>query len=130
LACGFRFTTHERIEIRLPLVVKKDGGREPFNRDKLVAGLSLACRKRPVSAEQLEAIADRVIAMLGLTSGEITSSDIGGAVLEELSELDVVAYVRFASVYLEIDSPGELVELLEPWVDRRVRRRRKSSPKS
>lgn len=126
-ACSYRFNTTERVELRLPLVVKKDGTREPFDRDKILSGLSVACRKRPISAGQIDALADRVTTTVISAGGEVTSADVGTAVLEELGQLDPVAYVRFASVYLELDSPKEIVALLEPWIGRRVRRRRRSS---
>jgi len=117
-ACENRFTTHERIERKVPLVVKKDGSREPFDRDKVVAGLRLACRKRPVAAGDIEAAAARVEAVAhGHPGGEIVVDRIGRAVLQELQALDAVAYVRFASVYLEVDSPSEFLDLLRPLVE-------------
>lgn len=119
LECGHRFTTHERIELRLPLVVKKDGQREPFERDKIVVGLQIACRKRPVSAEQLEAVAAAVEASLLATgAAEVPSSQVGRLVLDELLRVDPVAYLRFASVYLELQSPTQFAQLLEPWLPR------------
>lgn len=113
LECGHRFTTHERIEVRLPLVVKKDGRREPFDRDKVVAGLQIACRKRPVSAEQLEEVAGAVeAALLSTAVAEVPSTHVGRLVLDELLKLDPVAYLRFASVYLEFESPSQFRQLL------------------
>jgi transcriptional repressor NrdR len=115
LACGQRFTTFERVEQRAVLVVKKDGTREPFDRDKLVTGLRLACRKRPVSAAQLDAAADRVEQeILASAVAEVAAGEIGRLVLEELKALDLVAYLRFASVYREVSSPAELLALLQP----------------
>ena len=118
-ACGERFTTMERIEYKYPLVVKKAGVREPFDRDKVMSGLKLACRKRPVSREDMDAAVERLSQRLrGTQVGEIASAQLGRMVLEELQQLDMVAYLRFASVYLEIGSPGEFMDLLKPWLDR------------
>jgi transcriptional repressor NrdR len=98
--CGRRFTTYERIEVVLPMVVKKDGRRESFDRMKVLAGLRRACEKRPVSTEVLDALADQIERAL-VESGdkEIDSSVIGEQVMQRLREIDQVAYVRFASVY-------------------------------
>lgn len=118
LACNHRFTTHERIELKLPLVVKRDGRREPFDRDKVVRGLQTACRKRPISALALEEAADRVEQALVATSlPEVGSAELGRMVLEELQRLDLVGYVRFASVYLDFKSPAEFLALLRPFLD-------------
>lgn len=98
--CQRRFTTYERVDEILPSVVKKDGRRERFERDKLIRGLRIACNKRPVSVAQLEAIADAVerdIQERG--EKEIASSAIGEQVMARLREADEIAYVRFASVY-------------------------------
>jgi transcriptional repressor NrdR len=98
--CGRRFTTYERIELVLPMVVKKDGRRESFDRLKVLAGLRRACEKRPVSTEVLDALVDQIERAL-VESGdkEIDSSVIGEQVMQRLREIDQVAYVRFASVY-------------------------------
>jgi len=114
--CGHRFTTFERIELRLPLVVKTDGKREPFVRDKVMMGLRLACRKRPVSAEVLEEAAARVEQAVMTAGAEVSSASIGHRVMDELKGLDMVAYLRFASVYLDVQSPGEFQGLLQPWL--------------
>jgi transcriptional repressor NrdR len=122
-ACGERFTTMERIEYKYPLVVKKDGQRESYDPAKVMAGFQLACRKRPVSADDLDSAMDRLGQRLRSTQVvEIPSANVGKMVLEELKELDMVAYLRFASVYMEIASPGEFMELLQPWMssDRRA----------
>ena len=117
LACDHRYTTHERIEVRLPLVVKKDGRREPFDRDKVVRGLRTACRKRPISAETLEEAADRVeLALVNTGLPEVATSVVGRLLLDELQRLDLVGYVRFASVYLDFQSPDEFLQLLRPLV--------------
>lgn len=98
--CKRRFTTYERVEYTLPTVVKKDGHREPFKREKLLRGLEIACNKRPVSADQMDAIANGVERWLAERGEkEIPSREIGGQVMAGLKELDEVAYVRFASVY-------------------------------
>ena len=115
-ACGHRFTTFERIELRLPLVVKSDGRREPWVRDKVLLGLRLACRKRPVSGDALEDAAARIEQSVMTAGAEISSVDIGRRVLEELKGLDHVAWLRFASVYLDVQTPSEFRALLEPWL--------------
>ena len=98
--CARRFTTYERIELVLPMVVKKDGRREPFDRLKVVAGLRRACEKRPVASERIEQLVDKIERDC-VESGdkEIDSSRIGEEVMRGLKDLDQVAYVRFASVY-------------------------------
>lgn len=99
-ACGSRFTTFERVQLRELTVIKKDGARTPFDRDKLQRSISIAVRKRPISSEQVELIVNGIQRQLE-TSGEneIPSVQIGEMVMEALSGLDPVAYVRFASVY-------------------------------
>ncbi|HVJ21521.1 MAG TPA: transcriptional regulator NrdR [Polyangiaceae bacterium] len=99
-ACQRRFTTYERVEHTLPTVVKKDGQREPFDRDKVLRSLRIACNKRPISADQLEEQAEALERELA-ESGEkeVPSLVIGERVMERLKKLDEVAYVRFASVY-------------------------------
>ena len=100
LNCGRRFTSYERIDEIPYMVVKKDGRRERFDRQKLVNGLLKACEKRPVRVPALEAIADRVEASLqDKPEREITAEEIGAYVMKELRHLDQVAFVRFASVY-------------------------------
>jgi transcriptional repressor NrdR len=119
LDCGKRFTSYERIDEIPYMVVKKDGSRERFERQKLVAGLLKACEKRPVSLTALDAVADRVEASLQeRPEKEIATTEIGGFVMEELKKLDKVAYVRFASVYRHFRDVGEfmneLKDLLNP----------------
>jgi transcriptional repressor NrdR len=100
LQCGRRFTSYERIDEIPYMVVKKDGRRERFERQKLVAGLLKACEKRPVSVAALEAVADQVEgALQEKAEREITTEEIGARVMRELKQLDKVAFVRFASVY-------------------------------
>jgi transcriptional repressor NrdR len=118
LGCKRRFTTYERVEELMPLVVKKDGRREPFDRDKLMLGLQKACEKRPVSMDQLEDLVTAVEGRLQeLGEKEIPSSAVGGDVMRRLRELDEVAYVRFASVYRSFrdiaDFMTELKDLLD-----------------
>ena len=119
LDCGKRFTSYERIDEIPYMVVKKDGSRERFERQKLVAGLLKACEKRPVSLTALDGVADRVEASLQeRPEKEIAATEIGGFVMEELKKLDKVAYVRFASVYRHFRDVGEfmneLKDLLNP----------------
>lgn len=98
--CERRFTTYERVEEILPLVVKKDGRREAYDRLKVIAGIRKACEKRPVSSETIEEIADRIERFLqSRGEKEVPSAVIGEEVMQQLYELDEVAYVRFASVY-------------------------------
>jgi transcriptional repressor NrdR len=100
LECGRRFTSYERIDEIPYMVVKKDGRRERFERQKLVAGLLKACEKRPVSIPALEAVADKIEARLQESpEREISTEDIGATVMQALKQLDKVAFVRFASVY-------------------------------
>ena len=100
LECGRRFTSYERIDEIPYMVVKKDGRRERFDRQKLVAGLLKACEKRPVRVGSLEAVADKVeTALQDKPEREITTEEIGACVMQELKQLDKVAFVRFASVY-------------------------------
>lgn len=107
LACSRRFTTFERLE-DVPLVVlKRSGNKEPFVRAKLVAGMQAAAKNRPVSAEQLEAVAVEIEELLRIEGGELTSARIGQSVLARLRELDEVAYVRFASVYKGFEAAGD-----------------------
>jgi transcriptional repressor NrdR len=112
--CGRRFTTYERIEEVLPHVVKKDGRREPFDRKKIVEGVSRACQKRPVSAEQVEGLVEAVERELqDLGEREIRTTAIGEAVMKRLRTLDEVAYVRFASVYRAFRDVAEFMNELE-----------------
>ncbi|HBO91364.1 MAG TPA: transcriptional regulator NrdR [Acidobacteria bacterium] len=118
LGCGRRFTSYERIDEIPYMVVKKDGNRERFDRQKVMAGLLKACEKRPVSAAMLEAIVDRVEAALQEQSEkEIAAAEVGGFVMRELKELDKVAYVRFASVYRHFRDIGEFMTELKDLLD-------------
>ncbi len=108
LNCHKRFTSRERIEDIEYRVVKKDGNREAFQRQKMIAGLLTASEKRPVSIQQLEAIADRIEAELQeRPEREMTTEDIGARLMQELKQLDQIAYVRFASVYRQFRDVGQ-----------------------
>ena len=111
--CNRRYTTYERVELALPLVVKKDNRREPFDRDKVLAGLRKACDKRAVSWEQLEQLVASIEQDL-VESGEreVDSTNLGEKVMERLRALDQVAYVRFASVYRRFKDIHEFMDEL------------------
>ena len=114
LGCAKRFTSYERIDEIPYMVVKKDGSRERFDRQKLIAGLLKACEKRPVSVAALEAVADSVEAALQeRAEREISTNDIGTFVMSELKKLDKVAYVRFASVYRHFRDISEFMSELK-----------------
>jgi len=126
LRCQRRFTTYERVEELTPLVVKKDGRREAFDRDKVLAGLKKACEKRPVSVDQLEElIADIERQLQGMGEKEVPSSFIGGEVMRRLPTLDEVAYVRFASVYRSFRDIAEFMTELKDLIDERGKRTEK-----
>lgn len=123
LSCKRRYTTYERVEETMPVVVKKDGRREPFDRTKIVSGLKKACEKRPISMATIEAVADRIekrIQELGET--EIASPLIGEEVMKELSQLDQVAYVRFASVYREFKDIDQFMDEIKALAQQRRER--------
>jgi transcriptional repressor NrdR len=108
--CKKRFTTHEKIEETLPVIIKKDGRREPFDRDKILKGMRIACRKRPVSTASIDAAVDKIERELQERGQkEIKGSEIGERVMQELHELDEVAYVRFASVYRSFKDISEFM---------------------
>jgi transcriptional repressor NrdR len=111
-SCHRRFNTVEMVEVQTPWIVKKDGRREVFSREKIEAGIRLACRKRSISALRIEEAVDAVAsALLNSSEKEISTSEIGRLVLEELGQLDRVAWIRFASVYLEPESPEAFLDL-------------------
>jgi len=100
LTCNFRFTTFERVQLRELVVIKRNGRRVPFDRDKLMRSLAISLRKRPVEPERVEELVSKIVRELeSMGESEITSETIGEAVMEHLRTLDDVAYVRFASVY-------------------------------
>ena len=107
LACGRRFTTFERLEEAPLVVVKRSGTREPFRRDKIVAGMQAAAKNRPVSIEQMEELGAQLEEAVRARRGEVSSEEIGIAVLERLRQLDEVAYLRFASVYKGFSDVGD-----------------------
>jgi transcriptional repressor NrdR len=110
LKCGKSFTSYERVEDIVPMVVKKDGRREPFERLKILGGLKKACEKRPIGMETLEGITDSIEKkLIGLSVKEIPSTWVGEEVVGALRELDKVAYVRFASVYRQFKDINELM---------------------
>ena len=122
LQCGKRFTTYERIEEVLPMVIKKDGRREPFDRQKLLQGLKKACEKRPVSMEVLEKIVDDIERQVQERNvKEIPTSEIGEAIMQKLHDLDEVAYVRFASVYRSFKDLNEFMAELKDMLDAKHR---------
>ncbi len=123
LACRRRYTTYERVEEILPMVVKKDGRRESFDRTKILAGLKKACEKRPISTATIEAVTDRIekrIQEMGET--EIESRIVGEELMKELHQLDQVAYVRFASVYREFKDIDQFMDELKTLAQQRRER--------
>ena len=125
LACGRRFTTYERVDAVMPMIVKKDGRREPYDREKVLLGLHKACEKRPISADTIEEVAadvERRVQEAG--AREVPSSLVGEAVMSSLKELDDVAYVRFASVYKSFRDIDEFMSELESIVKERRGRKR------
>jgi len=120
LACRARFTTYERIEEELPLVVKRDGRREPFDRQKVITGILKACEKRPVSYAAIEKVVDGLEAELQASGEkEVSSVQIGERVMKALLSLDDVAYVRFASVYRQFKDIGQFIEEIKTLIPRR-----------
>ena len=120
LACNQRFTTYERLEVMMPVLVKKDGRRESWDRQKMVVGLEKACEKRPVSCDDIDAFVDEIerkLQDLGLK--EVSSQVIGEWVMEDLPDLDEVAYVRFASVYRQFKDVSQFVDELKTLIDAR-----------
>ncbi len=123
LGCKRRYTTYERVEEILPMVVKKDGRRESFDRTKILAGLKKACEKRPISTATIETVTDRIekrIQEMGET--EIESRIVGEELMKELHQLDQVAYVRFASVYREFKDIDQFMEELKTLAQQRRER--------
>lgn len=121
LLCNRRYTTYERVE-ELPLrVVKKDGRRVPFDRQRILQGMLKACEKRPISFHQLETITDRIETQINeMFEREVGAKMIGHMVMDELNRLDPVAYVRFASVYREFKDVHEFVEEVQPLLQNRL----------
>jgi len=118
LACKRRYTSYERVEREMPVVVKKNDNREPFDRQKIFSGLKKACEKRPVSMEILEAIVSRIEQKVQeIGTNEVPSRMIGEEVMRHLNELDPVAYVRFASVYREFKDIHQFMAELKSILD-------------
>jgi len=101
IKCGKRFTTYENVSIPEAYVIKKDGRREPFNKEKIIAGLIKACQKRPISIETINAIASEIESKIVAEHREVKTRYIGELIMKKLKKLDKVAYIRFASVYKE-----------------------------
>lgn len=117
--CGKRFTTYEKVETIPLIIIKKDNNREQYNRGKIEAGVLHACYKRPVSAEDIQKCVERIeAAIFSLEEKEIPSSTIGEIVMDELKNLDEVAYVRFASVYREFKDVNTFMDEIKKIVDR------------
>jgi transcriptional repressor NrdR len=126
VACDKRFTTYERVELQLPHVVKKNGSRAEFDREKLSGSLHLALRKRPVTTESIDAAIDRIEEKLvTLGEREIASERIGELVMRELRKLDKIAYIRFASVYRNFEDVEEFSDVI-----REVKKPRASKPRT
>jgi transcriptional repressor NrdR len=124
LKCSFRFTTYEYIERAPLMVVKKDGRREQYSREKLLTGLLKACEKRPVSREQLERVIDDVEGvMYSKFKNEVKSTEIGNLVIDRLQALDEVAYVRFASVYRQFKDINQFMSEVRGLLDRQSKER-------
>ena len=120
LSCGKRFTSYERIDQIPHLVVKKDGRREPFDREKVLSGLLKACQKRPVPVKVLEGIVDRVEAMIHETPDrEVPAEKVGEELMDRLRELDKVAFVRFASVYRDFTDVDQFMATLKGLLETR-----------
>ena len=125
LSCHERFTTIEKPELIMPNVIKHDGSREPFNEDKLRKGMKHALEKRPVSTEEFENAVNRILSkMRGTCEREVISSYIGQCVMEELRELDPVAYIRFSSVYSSFDDIQDFATAIERFIQSEEERKK------
>jgi len=112
-ACGARFTTFERVQLRDLTVVKKTGDREAFDRDKLARSIAIACRKRDISPDRIDRLVSSIQRQLETRGDEVKASEIGEAVMDALKAVDHVAYIRFASVYKDFSEPGDFAEIVE-----------------
>jgi transcriptional repressor NrdR len=110
-ACGARFTTFERVQLRDLTVVKKTGEREPFDRDKLARSIAIACRKRDIAPDKIDRLVSSIQRQLETRGDEVKAAEIGEAVMDGLKALDHVAYIRFASVYKDFSEPGHFAEI-------------------
>jgi len=125
LACDKRFTTYERVELKMPSVVKKNGSRADYDRDKLLASMQLALRKRPVTMESIDAAIDRIEErLITLGEREVPSEKVGELVMRELKRLDKIGYVRFASVYRNFEDVDEFRDAVREVTKPRVPRTR------
>ncbi len=123
LKCGKRFTSYERVEDVVPMVVKKDGRREPFDTSKIKEGLLIACKKRPIEIDKLDAIVDDIEKkIIGLGVREVESSWIGEQIMSDLKDLDKVAYVRFASVYRQFKDINDLMNEVKTLFEHREKK--------
>jgi len=114
LKCNKRFTTHETIEKNYPIIVKKDGRKEIFDKNKVINGMQIACRKRPVTAENIIDSSERILYNLMQTGkAEIQSDVVGNMVCNELKDIDMVAYIRFASVYRKFEDVEEFRKIID-----------------
>ena len=122
--CEKRFTTYERVDLKMPRLVKKDGSRTDFDREKLTASMRLALRKRPVATEGVDSAVDRIEEKLrAIGEREVPTSRVGDMVMRELARLDKIAYIRFASVYRSFETPDDFREAVQE-VAKSTRRRR------
>ena len=114
LSCNFRFTTFERVQLRELVVIKRNGRRVPFDRDKLMRSVQISLRKRPVDPERIEQTVSKIVRELeSLGETDVSSEAIGEMVMEGLKALDPVAYIRFASIYKDFTEPGDFAEIAE-----------------
>ena len=112
--CDKRFTTYERVELRMPRLVKKDGSRTDFDRDKLLGSMMVALRKRPVATEAVDAALDRIEEKLrSLGEREVSTRRVGDLVMRELAKMDKIAYIRFASAYRSFETPDDFREAVQ-----------------
>lgn len=122
LQCEKRFTSYEKVDEILPVIVKKDGRREPYDRHKILTGLQKACEKRPIAINTLEEVVDRIEKeILAIGTKEIKSSIVGEQIMENLKSLDKIAYVRFASVYREFKDINEFMDEVKVLFETRSR---------
>ena len=129
LACHERYTTFESAELVMPRIIKRDGSREPFNEDKMLSGLTRALEKRPVSMEQIELAVNKLKSQMRATGErEITSGMLGDLIMAQLKELDKVAYLRFASVYLSFEDISEFADEITRLGKEKNGRTRKTKP--
>jgi transcriptional repressor NrdR len=119
-SCGQRFTTYERLEVNMPMLIKKDGRREAYDREKVVSGLKKACEKRPVSMSDIDEFVDSLEKKLqDMGEREVSTQWVGERMMEGLAQLDEVAYVRFASVYRQFKDINEFMDELTGLLDTR-----------